>query len=451
MIDYDLLVKKIFEYLKILFPDFKTCRNYYYDSDIDSNDLVTKLTAIATKQFQYKIDNFNFQYYINENNHSELFEYIKNFLPNKYQTTGVLIFNTFAQRILFNVHDKEKIMEDNSEAFLNMIETEITEFIALIKNLPVQNDYLFYSNDLVVDEALKGKYLTENICIHDIDKNLVLVMKNMDFNIREYHKTKNLLVDGLALIFTEKINFKQFSDTHTTMLKMYGCKNTSLYPINDTCWDISQYAIPLVPFKPKINLTLNEFEKVQTLLAKYMNLLKIIDEDDYKKVSLDFYLDAIEKFGAAKITYSIISIEALFNVSHSDIQKTVVQRGMKILQNFYTQEYWEQIEVDLKTAYDIRSDYAHGERKKSKKANIELSERISEYARIILTVFIQLSQLVEKERKKTKEKKYINNYLIEKSLLYPDTNTIFSNMLNSLQVHVKKFDDIGKFVICPNL
>ncbi len=182
-----------------------------------------------------------------------------------------------------------------------------------------------------------------------------------------------------------------------------------------------------------------------------MNLLKIIDEDDYKKVSLDFYLDAIEKFGAAKITYSIISIEALFNVSHSDIQKTVVQRGMKILQNFYTQEYWEQIEVDLKTAYDIRSDYAHGERKKSKKANIELSERISEYARIILTVFIQLSQLVEKERKKTKEKKYINNYLIEKSLLYPDTNTIFSNMLNSLQVHVKKFDDIGKFVICPNL
>ena len=76
---------------------------------------------------------------------------------------------------------------------------------------------------------------------------------------------------------------------------------------------------------------------------------------------------------------------------------------------------------------------------------------ISEYARIILTVFIQLSQLVEKERKKTKEKKYINNYLIEKSLLYPDTNTIFSNMLNSLQVHVKKFDDIGKFVICPNL
>lgn len=210
MIDYDLLVKKIFEYLKILFPDFKTCRNYYYDSDIDSNDLVTKLTAIATKQFQYKIDNFNFQYYINENNHSELFEYIKNFLPNKYQTTGVLIFNTFAQRILFNVHDKEKIMEDNSEAFLNMIETEITEFIALIKNLPVQNDYLFYSNDLVVDEALKGKYLTENICIHDIDKNLVLVMKNMDFNIREYHKTKNLLVDGLALIFTEKLILNSF-------------------------------------------------------------------------------------------------------------------------------------------------------------------------------------------------------------------------------------------------
>ena len=443
MIDNDLLIKNIFEYLKILFPDFATCRSYYYDTDMDSDDLVKKLTAVAVKRFQNNIDTFDFKKYKNKDNHSELFEYIQTFLPEKYQDTGILIFNTFAQRILLNTHDNEEKFRDNSELFLSMIKTEIDELIALIKHLPKQNDYLFYTNDITTDNELKGRYLTDNILLHSMDKNLVLTMKNMDFNIREYHKIETLLVEALSLIFTEKIQFYQFADTHTLLLKEYGCKYINLYPINDTPWHISQYNIPFIPFKSQINLTLDNFEKIQNLLSQYMILIQNIDKDDYKRVSLDFYLDALTKFGAAKITYSVIAIEALFNVSHADIQKTVIQRGLKILQNFYTPEYWEQIECDLKTAYDIRSEYAHGESKKSKKATIKLSERILEYARIILIVFIQLSLLITNERKKTKEKKYINQHLIEKSLLYPDVNTRFCQMISNLQVHIKPFEDIG--------
>ena len=125
MIDNDLLIKNIFEYLKILFPDFATCRSYYYDTDMDSDDLVKKLTAVAVKRFQNNIDTFDFKKYINKDNHSELFEYIQTFLPEKYQDTGILIFNTFAQRILLNTHDNEEKFRDNSELFLSMIKTEI--------------------------------------------------------------------------------------------------------------------------------------------------------------------------------------------------------------------------------------------------------------------------------------------------------------------------------------
>ncbi len=445
MVEHQLLIKKIFEYLKILFPDFETCRRYYCNSDIDSDDLVKKLTAMLVERFQNNIDNFDFKRYINEDNHSELFEYIKNFLPKKYNDTGILVFNTFAQRILLNTHDNEEKFRDNSELFLSMVKAEISELVTLIKHLPEKNDYFFYTNDIAIDDSIINKTLTENIILYNADKNLILTMKNMDFNIREYHKIETLLIEALSLVFTEKIQFYQFADTHTSLLKKYGCKYINLYPINDTVWHTSQYNIPFIPFKPKINLTLDNFEETQNLLSKYMNLLRNIDKNDYKKVSLDFYLDALEKIGTAKITYSIIAIEALFNVSHTDIQKTVVQRGLKILQNFYVQKYWEQIECDLKTAYDIRSEYAHGESKKSKKATLELSERILEYARIILIVFIQLSTLVENERKKTKEKKYINQYLIEKSLLYPDVNTHFCQLLNSLSVHIKNFEDIGNF------
>ena len=68
----------------------------------------------------------------------------------------------------------------------------------------------------------------------------------------------------------------------------------------------------------------------------------------------------------------------------------------------------EQIETDLKSAYIVRSYYAHGESRNHKKATYELSERVSEYARIILLTFLFISPIVKTNRGKTEEKKYIN-------------------------------------------
>ena len=49
------------------------------------------------------IENFEFEKYINENENTELFQYIKTFLPEKFKNTGEIIFNTLAKRILLNI------------------------------------------------------------------------------------------------------------------------------------------------------------------------------------------------------------------------------------------------------------------------------------------------------------------------------------------------------------
>lgn len=169
-----------------------------------------------------------------------------------------------------------------------------------------------------------------------------------------------------------------------------------------------------------------------------MDIIKNLDKDNYKKISLDFYMDSLDKIGTAKITYNVIALESLFNVNRMDIKTNFIQRGVKLLQNFYDEIYWEAIEKDLEKAYKIRCDYTHGTSQRHKDATIELSEKISEYTRIILIVFLYLSPQVEALKANTKEKKYINEKLIDKSLLYPIINENFSKMMKNISVTLKR-------------
>ena len=173
-----------------------------------------------------------------------------------------------------------------------------------------------------------------------------------------------------------------------------------------------------------------------------MNIIKNLDKDDYKKISLDFYMDSLDKIGTAKITYNVIALESLFNVNRMDIKMNFIQRGIKILQNFYNEKHWETIEKDLEKAYKIRCDYTHGTSQKHRDATYELSKKISEYTRIILIVFLYLSPQVETLKGDTKEKKYINEKLIDKSLLYPVINENFSKMMKNILINVKDFNSV---------
>ena len=429
-------------FINILFPNFEACYEIYHDPDLDSDEMVTKLVAMISKKVDFTIEKFEFTNFINESNNAGLFNYIKTFLPEKFKRTGELIFNTLATRILFNIHRNEVEIKKNTDLFLKIINEEIEIFINLVKSFTEYNDYLFYSNNFVIDESLLGKPLTRDIVIKSTKDSPIFALENVDYSVRIYQTLRPILVKALALIFNKKVEFSQFADAHTIKLEKYGCRNIFLYPINDTSYYISPYHKQLISFGPKITIDDENYEMTYNLLAPYMDIIQNLDRDDYKNVSLEFFFDSLDKYGAAKITYSVIAIEALFNTNKEELTKTIVQRGLKVLQNYYSSEYWEQIETDLKSAYIVRSYYAHGESRNHKKATYELSERISEYARIILLTFLFISPIVKTNRGKTGEKKYINEKLIDKSLFYPEINTELCKMLKDMPIYIKEFDKI---------
>lgn len=440
MIDYELFKTKTFEFIKILFPNFETCQKYYYDSNLDSDDVKTRLMAMFLKTSEEKIKKFNFENYINENNNKDLYDYIKMFLPEKFERTGFIIFNTLAQKILsFSCKNETKIKEDNT-IFYDFLKEELDSFFSLVQNFTDKNNYLFYTHNIHIEKGLEKEKLLDNLFILSCDKSPIFVLKNIDYDIHQYWDFESLFIKSLVLITGEKIEFHQELDSHTINLKSYGCTDLALYPINNWSSFINPYANQLIPLGSKVVFNKANLVEIKTLLPQYVNIIKNLDKDDYKKISLDFYMDSLDKIGTAKITYNVIALESLFNVNRMDIKMNFIQRGTKILQHFYDEKYWEAIEKDLEKAYKIRCDYTHGTSQKHRDATYELSKKISEYTRIILIVFLYLSPQVETFKGNTKEKKYINEKLIDKSLLYPSTNKIFCRMLKTINIYPKFFE-----------
>ena len=75
-----------------------------------------------------------------------------------------------------------------------------------------------------------------------------------------------------------------------------------------------------------------------------MNIIENLDKDDYKKISLDFYMDSLDKIGTTKITYNVIALESLFNVNRMDIKINFIQRTkvpslLKTIYEFFLMTY----------------------------------------------------------------------------------------------------------------
>lgn len=135
MIDIELLIKNAQNFINILFPNIEACRNIYHDPNLDSDNLATKLIAMLPGNTDSNIEKFKYSDFINENNNVELFNYIKTFLPGKFQETGGVIFNTLAIRIIFNMRRNESKINKNNDLFFQIINEEINVFIDLVKIL----------------------------------------------------------------------------------------------------------------------------------------------------------------------------------------------------------------------------------------------------------------------------------------------------------------------------
>lgn len=443
MIDFEILKIKTQEFIDTLFPDFCACYNIYHDTNLDSFDEGTMLAALLAPKADTNIENFKFETFINETSNIELFNYIKTFLPEKFKNTSEIIFNTLAKRILSNMYKNERKVKDNEEFFKQILEKELEDFINLVKNFTEYNNYYFYSHDLKIKESLLFKPLTKDIIIINTSEIPQFLLQNIDYNYRIYQNLKPTLVKALGLIFNKKFKISQYSDSHTIKLKNYGCEDPFIYPISDnSSYLASPYHHQLFSLGSQILIDEHNYEMIYELLTPYMQIIdSLVEKDDYKNVAMEFYCDSLEKYGIAKITYAVIAIEALFNTGKDEITKTVVQRGLKILQNYYAPEFWELIEKDLKDAYDVRSRYAHGISRKYKKATYELSERISEYSRIILLTFLFIAPKVFKLRKKENEKSFINKKIIDKSLFYPEINVELQNLLKDLPIKIKELNE----------
>ncbi len=90
------------------------------------------------------------------------------------------------------------------------------------------------------------------------------------------------MIKSLVLIFCEKIKFYQELDLHTINLRNYVCNDLALYPINNWNSFANSYVNPQSLWRPEIINKANIAE-VETLLPQYMDIIKNLVIEDYKK------------------------------------------------------------------------------------------------------------------------------------------------------------------------
>ena len=424
----DKLKEKTYEFIKILFPDFETCQQYYYDPDIDSSDVIKQIMAKLNYQQNAKINEFNFEKYINANKYTDLYNYITSFLSPKFESMGTIIFNTLAKKIISNTAKKENEIWENNELFTELVNNELEEFFNFITKLTGHNTYFLSSHNLYIEESLEGEDLCENIKIKKAGQNPIFSINNTDGSI----KYALLLTKCFTLIFGEEIKFHQDEDIHTKTLREYIYENCT-QPIN--------YQFKPLMYKIKINY--EQLKLIQQLLPKYIKIINSLKYNDYKNISLDFYMDSLRKFGTSKITYSVISMEALLNSNEHKLKEKFKNRGTEILKFKIKDRSITKLKKDLETAYKIRSEYSHGTTRRHTEATDNLCYRISEYARILLITYLQLSIKLMKSQKRTSDKTYIKN-IIKKSIENSNKKNELYNLLEDLEINLKDLNKINR-------
>lgn len=423
----DSIQKQISDFTKTLFPDFETSKSYYLDKDLNSEDKIKRLIAYKYRSPNKKIKYFDYTKYLNAYD-IKMFKrnIFKKFIYNGINSYLDILLEAYTRKILEKVLYNEDNIKIDITLFNKIIDEEINNLIIFLKNIPKQQSYILFSNNLIFNFQIPNQKFSDDLVVKTNNNDSIsLIELKCNFDYIEVRKYKNILNTTFSLILGHNVEFQIDHDVFSLYFKNYGCSEEDINNIRDYYFGRS-YKINLFGTKYKISET--NISAIEDLYSICKNALQILDKDHYIKIAIDFYMDSLknDKFGASKITYLMIALEALFNIDRNEISKTIRQRCIKLLQLFYTNDQVKQMEKDLKTGYTIRSCYAHGSKHTNPKAEFELVERLSEYTKTAILLLLQLN--------KNYKKAQINN-LLDDSLLYKDSNSKLEEALKSLKVY----------------
>lgn len=189
---------------------------------------------------------------------------------------------------------------------------------------------------------------------------------------------------------------------------------------------------PFLSFEPNAEFSKEDAEH----FSQIFKLVKYINERDNKeaefiKVSLDFFIEALSKKTlSGQLTYSILSLESLYNTSNKDVTDNLRKKCSFLLSLFreidtklYSDFAKKAIKGDLGKGYGVRSEYVHGENP-SNFSNFGLTAKIKKYTYYSILLFMQLIQQDEVEEIKNDfkqefrtQKKVINDFIIHNALI----------------------------------
>jgi hypothetical protein len=160
-------------------------------------------------------------------------------------------------------------------------------------------------------------------------------------------------------------------------------------------YDINRREMSHIPFSTSV--LENEENSLRDFYAK---LEDIVEEhiqkadEDYLTIAFDRYQSAISDADSneSRLTSAIMALEALLLGAEGELADKLSRRAGTLL-GIYD---YNSIEVykKVKKAYDVRSDYVHGSKIDEDISN--LTERIVNYARLILIVEIQIHGEIKK-------------------------------------------------------
>lgn len=435
----DEIIKKTTRLLQTIFPDFETSKSFYTFSYTpqkeESETIINLMSCLLRKSPEELISKFHYSKIKNTSFNELCKEIISTTLLNKFNLYTDIIIDTLLIKCLRMIHEEEKNIQEDMDIFNKIIEKSACEFAQFLETFPTKNTYILGSNNIQFSPSLKDEKLTENLTfLETLPESISFISFNTEDNdiFNYFKKYKNIIESTFSLILGDNIRFFVAEDSISKYLKDYGCDSSQIDNIRNF---INQEIKSNGLFSVKYNFDNTNFIQFKECFNCIYQLIKELDTNDYKKVSLDFYLDALkpDKFGASRITYFMIALEALFNVSKTEITKTIRQNCTRLLQIFCDNP--ETINDNIKKAYKIRCDYTHGTKREVKEANFDLINDLSKYTRLAILIFLQLEQ----------SKTSINS-LIEDSLIFDNKKEDLIQKVNTTKLYLHKNEMIDKII-----
>gem|GEM_PF-4077484 len=420
--------QRVYALIKENFSEKFESENNLFKSDIDKLRLLLStymhLLVRNTLHFDYK---YNFiidkvGYKKSSEEYSRVFEEaLKQFesLTSEQILEGISLFHTkmiekFTDVLISDLYDKPTIFY--YKLFLNGIELEQDEY-KILDNVTLRK--IRYKDEFNSDKRPYKKFRSFNSNY----PTCIIEFPSYSSSIYDNDNYKKVVLDSLKL-FTYNSFKIIYEFEYPESIKKQFCSENNFHTEN---FKRKYSFVPLmIPTKPKLFS-----EENATKLGKIINLIDNLYKDknsevNFVKVSLNFFLEALSKsWPSAIITYSVLSLESLYNTSDRDVGKNLRDKCsllLSIIREINLKEY-DRFSKKLTSkmlgkGYEVRSTYVHGEDPK-KFIDLDLISKLKNYAFFSLLIFIQLincSELDEaminlKPEYKTK-KKAINDYYL---------------------------------------